>query len=109
MPQATRGARNSILIGTNTDLLRRLLSSVLREDGSIPNKIHPQLLQACRRVVREKSAPIEGVGCLWKLEARERVLQPGEVARVKATVKLTWDQPGPFVVLETDEKLELLD
>lgn len=53
---------------------------------------------------REKKAPVEGVGSLWKLEAKKRVLQPGEVASLNATVKLTWDQPGHFVVLETDEQ-----
>lgn len=45
-PRPPRAEQNSILIRINTDLVRRLLSSVLGEDGSIPNKIHPKLLQA---------------------------------------------------------------
>lgn len=36
----------------------------------------------------------------------ERVLQPGEVACMKAMVKLSWDQPGPFVVLEADFQMK---
>lgn len=44
------------------------------------------------------------MGWFWSFEGKARTLWPGEVAQVKATVKLKWDQPGPFVVLETDEK-----
>lgn len=78
-PRPPGAGRNSILVGTNTDLVRRLLSSVLDEDGSTTNKIHPQLRQACRWVEMEKKALKEEVGRLWKLEAKERILQPGEV------------------------------
>lgn len=53
-----------------------------------------------------QSAPAERVGHMWKLETRKRVLQAGEVTCLKATFKLTWDQPGPFVVLEKDEQVE---
>lgn len=34
------------------------------------------------------------------------MLQPREVACLKGTVKLTWDQPSTFVVLETDEQAQ---
>lgn len=40
-PRPPGAGWNSILIGTNTDLVKRLLLSVLGEDGSILDKIHP--------------------------------------------------------------------
>lgn len=36
----------------------------------------------------------------------ERVLRPGEIACLKATVKLTWEHPEPFFVLETNAQAE---
>lgn len=66
-----------------------------------PMGIH-QLHQAFKRVVQEQSSPVDGVGRLWRLEGKDKVLQPGEIVCMKATDKLTWDQPGPFVILETE-------
>lgn len=60
--------------------------------------------QAFKRMVWEKIAPEEGVGRLQRLEKKKKVPQPGEVICIKATVKLTWNQPGLFVVLETDSQ-----
>lgn len=44
------------------------------------------------------------MGRLQRLEKKKKVPQPGEVICIKATVKLTWNQPGLFVVLETDSQ-----
>lgn len=72
-PRPPRAGQNSILVGTNTDLVRRLLCSVLTEEGSVKSPIDPQLLKAYRRVAREKKAPEEGVGWLWRLETEDKV------------------------------------
>lgn len=53
-------------------------------------------------MLQEKKAPIEGVGRLWQLDTQEKVLPPEEINCMKATVRLSWDQPGPYVVVEAD-------
>lgn len=42
------------------------------------------------------------MGKLWKLDKTERVLQPGEVMCWRASVKLNWDQPSSYIILEGD-------
>lgn len=71
-------------------------------EGATEKKTHPQLRQAFQLVLQEQSAPAEGVGRLWRLDAQERLLQLGERTCMRVTVKLSWDQPGPYVVLEAD-------
>lgn len=62
-------------------------------------KIHPQFRQ---HVMQEQKTPIDGVKRLWQLGTQERTLQPGKRVCLKATIKLSWDQSGLFVVLEAD-------
>lgn len=64
------------------------------------------LKQAYQRLVLEQKAPAKGVGKIWHFQKIEKVLQPGEVTFLKASVKLTWKQPGPFIVLETAQQEE---
>lgn len=101
-PRPLRAGHNSLLIRTNTDLVRRLFTPLAAE-GSAMEKIHLQLRQDFQHVVQEQRAPAEGMVRFWQLDTRERVLQPGERT---CTVKLSWDQPAPFVVLEADPQGE---
>lgn len=106
MPSTPATEQNSMLIGTNSDLVRRLLIPLAGKEDSGLKRIQPTLHQAFKRVIQEQSTLVEGVGRLWALGAKEKVLQPGEIICVKATVKLTWHQPGPLVVLEMDALLK---
>uniref|UniRef100_A0A8C5QDK8 Uncharacterized protein n=1 Tax=Leptobrachium leishanense TaxID=445787 RepID=A0A8C5QDK8_9ANUR len=89
-----------MIVGTNTDLVQRLLTPIVLEEGSTKG-VHPMLRPVYQRMVEEQKAPAE-VGRLWRLEGTEKVLQSGEVASFRASVKLNGSQPGPYVVLETD-------
>lgn len=86
----------------NSMLMRRLPVPLIGKEDLAEKGIHPQLHQAFKRIPQEQSAPAEGVERLWRLGAKERMLQPGEIACIKGTVKLIWSQLGTFVVLETD-------
>lgn len=55
------GASKSSLIGTNTDLVRRLTPLVQEPDTSTTS-VHTMLRQAYQRLVQEQKAPAEGVG-----------------------------------------------
>uniref|UniRef100_A0A8C5LMT5 ribonuclease H n=1 Tax=Leptobrachium leishanense TaxID=445787 RepID=A0A8C5LMT5_9ANUR len=99
-PRPPGANRSSMIVGTNTDLVRRLLTPIVLEEG--PTKgVHPMLRSIYQRMVEEQKAPAE-VGRLWRLGGTEKVLQAGEVASFRASVKLNGSQPGPYVVLETD-------
>uniref|UniRef100_A0A8C5MY14 ribonuclease H n=1 Tax=Leptobrachium leishanense TaxID=445787 RepID=A0A8C5MY14_9ANUR len=89
-----------MIVGTNTDLVRRLLTPIVLEEGSTKG-VHPMLCPVYQRMVEEQKAPTE-VGCLWRLQNLLCSLQSGEVASFRASVKLNGSQPGPYVVLETD-------
>uniref|UniRef100_A0A8C5WE77 ribonuclease H n=1 Tax=Leptobrachium leishanense TaxID=445787 RepID=A0A8C5WE77_9ANUR len=99
-PRPSGANRSSMIVGTNTDLVRRLLTPMVLEEGSTKG-VHPMLRPVYQRMVEEQKAPAE-VGHLWRLEGTEKVLQSGEVASFRASVKLNGSQPGPYVVLETD-------
>ncbi|CAI9613085.1 unnamed protein product, partial [Staurois parvus] len=101
-PRPVGVSTGSLIIGTNTDLVRRLLTPVVLESDTSTTSVHPLLRQAYQRLVQEQKAPAEGVGKIWRLDRREKVLQPGEVACLQASVKLNWKQPGPFIVVEAD-------
>lgn len=60
------------------------------------------LRQAYQHLVQQQKAPVEAVGKIWHLDQCEKVLQPGEVACLQASVKLNWKPTGPFTVLEAD-------
>lgn len=55
-----RAGQNSLLIGTNTDLVRRLLTLLTSKSLAI-EKIHPHLRQGFQHVVQEQRAPADGV------------------------------------------------
>lgn len=63
-PRPPGAKQNSILIVTNTDLVRRLLVPLIGKEDSVPKRIHPQFHQAFKRGTQEQSAPAEGVGRL---------------------------------------------
>ena len=100
-PRPPGANKSSLIIGTNTDLVRRLLTQLVQGQDAPTLKVHPMLRQAYQRLGLEQKAPAEGVGKIWKLDKTEKVLQPGEVTCLRASVKLTWKQPGPFMVLES--------
>ncbi|XP_040195295.1 uncharacterized protein LOC120928256 [Rana temporaria] len=103
-PRPPGADKSSIIIGTNTNLVRRLLTPLMQKQDTSAIKIHPILTQVYQNLLHEQRAPAEGVGRVWRLDRREKVIQPGEVVCLRASVKLTWEQPGPFIVLETDRK-----
>ncbi|XP_040195270.1 LOW QUALITY PROTEIN: uncharacterized protein LOC120928229 [Rana temporaria] len=92
-----------MIVGTNTDLVRRLITPLVTEERSTSEEMHPMLRPIYQRIIQEQRAPAE-VGRLWRLERAEKVLQPGEMTSFRASVKLNWSQPGPYVVLETDPR-----
>lgn len=49
-------------------------------------------------------APAEGARKVWKLDKIEKVLQPSDVIYLWASVKLNWEQPGPYIILEGDSQ-----
>ena len=95
--------KNSLIIGTNTDLVRRLLAPLVLQKGTLPTKIHPMLARDLRQ---EEEAPEEGVGKIWLLDREKRLVQPGEVVCLRASVKLSWKKTGPFIVLENTSQEE---
>lgn len=97
---------SSLIIGTNTDLVRRLLTPLVQKESAQAMKVHPMLTQVYKNIVHEQKAPLEGVGKIWLLDRGEELLQSGEVICLKASVKLSWRQPSPFIVLETDTQEE---
>ena len=105
-PRPPGADRSSLIIGTNTDLVRRLLTPLAQVQSTPAVKVHPMLAQVYQNLVHEQKAPAEGVGKIWRLDKSEKILQPGEVVCLKASIKLTWRQPGPFIVLETDREKE---
>ncbi|XP_068118921.1 uncharacterized protein [Hyperolius riggenbachi] len=97
--------RSSMIVGTNTHLVRRMLEPLLsREAHLAEGELHPLLRPIYQGLIQEQEAPAEGVGKLWLLGKEERVLQPGEVACLRAEVRLSWKQPGPYIMLEADRK-----
>ncbi|XP_073455926.1 LOW QUALITY PROTEIN: uncharacterized protein [Aquarana catesbeiana] len=98
--------RSSLIIGTNTDLVRRLLTPLVQKESTLATKVRPMLTQVYEDIVHEQKAPPEGVGKVWRLDRGEELLQPGEVVCMRASVKLSWRRPGPFIVLETDTQEE---
>lgn len=103
-PRPPGASKMSLIIGTNTDLVRRLLTPLVETSNHQDPNIHPMLKTAYQRLVLEQKTPGEGIGKVWRLGREGVVLQPGEVACLRATVKLTWEQPGPFVMLESDPR-----
>lgn len=95
--------RSSVIVGTNTGVVRRLLAPIDLECDLKVSKVHPALHPLCCQLQKEQRAP-EAVGRIWKLDRRDRVLQPGEIACLKASVKLSWDRPGPYVMLESSQQ-----
>ena len=102
-PRPPGANRSSMIVGTNTDLVRRLITPLVTEESSTSEEMHPMLRPIYQRIIQEQRAPAE-VGRLWRLERAEKVLQPGEMTSFRASVKLNWSQPGPYVVLETDPR-----
>lgn len=105
-PRPPGADKNSLIIGTNTDLVRRLLAPLVLQKGTLPTKIHPMLAQTYRDLRQEEEAPEEGVGKIWLLNRKKKLVQPGEVICLRASVKLSWKKPGPFIVLENTSQEE---
>lgn len=74
-PLSPGAEQNSLLLGINTDLVRRLLTPIAMKSDSSVEDIHLQLRQAYQCVGEEQKAPMEGLGKLAKLDFEERVLQ----------------------------------
>lgn len=81
-----------------------MFTPLVLESGTPTTSVHPVLRQAYQRLVQEQKAPAEGVGKIWHLDQQGKVLQPGEMACLQAIIKLHWKQPGPFIILEVDDK-----
>lgn len=103
-PRPPGANRSSLIIGKNTDLVRRLLTPLVQEKSTPVKSVHPMLTQVYQDLVQEQKAPPERVGKIWRLDKSEKLVQPGEVVCLKASIKLSWRQPGPFIVLETDRQ-----
>ncbi|XP_077327937.1 NACHT, LRR and PYD domains-containing protein 10-like [Lithobates pipiens] len=93
-PRPPGADRSSLIIGTNTDLVRRLLVPLVQQEKTLPTKIHPMLAQVYRDLKHEEKALEEGVGKVWLLNKKERLVHPGEVVCLRASVKLRWKRPG---------------
>lgn len=61
-PRPPGAEQNSMLIETNTDLVRRLLVPLIGKDGLVRNEIHPKLHQACQEHHPRTPRTAEGVG-----------------------------------------------
>lgn len=92
--------QHSLIIGTNMDLVRILLTPLLEGEPKSSDHVHPMLRPVYLRMMQERKGPAE-VGRVWKVGGTEKILQPGETACVRAFVRLTWTQPGPYILLET--------
>lgn len=90
----------SMIVGTNTDLVRRLLTPVILEEGHT-GELHPMLRPVYNKIAEERLAPSE-VGRVWRLGGPRKVLQVGEVARLQVSVRTKGLPSGPYVLLETD-------
>lgn len=57
-----------MIVGMNTDLVRRLLIALISEREPATEGVHPMLWQMYQHLVQEQKAPADGVGKFWRLK-----------------------------------------
>lgn len=94
----------AVLVGTNTQLVRKLVESCKEKAGDQflgTLAIHPIFRKAYEQI--SQSDPAEGVdkhGTVWFIQPKPTVLQPGQVIRVTGRPKFLGDFPDTLALID---------
>ena len=107
-PAETGGA--SILVGTNTPIVRRLMRACQgRADG---NRLRAQAVHPVFRAALEEERRHPGPGAefrrgtVWCTQSRPTIIRPGEVARVVGAPRFPGELDGEALLVDTPDDLE---
>lgn len=96
----------NLLVGTNIDLVSRLLTYLISKHDTSTKSMHLMLQQVYWCLIQEQKAPVERAGKLWWLERDDKILQPGMWRVLKLQSGSAGISQGPTAVLEAESSID---